>query len=216
MKSIKTLAIAAISILFSLTSQAEVKYKGFFNVGGAAMSGDTYQYVMGCDSKIGFTLSTEHGVLFNVNEERPDGVFFGAGLGFNYVNVALDSFDPIEIETKNILSNSVKAIPIYLTIKYIYSMERISMVYAVRGGFYKWFRGRYVNEQAETKDYKIPYQGSYTVGFGLGVRLPINVNGKNKFGVNLMFDMDYIGANTKWQNENIDNSKVGVSIGFDF
>lgn len=203
--------------MFSTTCYADSKYKGFLNIGGGVMSGDTYQYVMGCDGKIGFSLSTEHGVLFNINSSRTHGMFFGGGIGFDYVNVALDSFDPDELETKNILSNSVMAIPMYLTIKYIYNMERISMSYAVRGGYYKWFRGHYVNEEAQSKDYKIPYQGGYTLGFGIGVRLPINDKyGENKYGVSLMFNYDYIGANIKWQDENITNSKVGISVGFDF
>lgn len=216
MKKILVFIVLLTTTLFSLTCNAEVKYKGYLNVGGSVTSGDTYQYVMGCDGKIGLSLSTEHGVLFNADSFRPDGIFFGAGIGFDYVNVALDSFDPEELETKNILSNSVMAIPMYLTIKYVYNVERISMVYAVRGGYYKWFRGHYVNEQAEKKDYKIPYQGGYTLGFGIGIRFPINKNGYNKYGVNLMFNYDYMGANTKWQDDDIINNKIGISIGFDF
>lgn len=212
----KILTLIAFMMLV-LTCNAEVKYKGYLSAGGSVMSGDTYQYVMGCDGKIGLSLKTEHGVVFNINEYRPDGIFFGGGIGFDYVNVALDSFDPEELETKQILSNSVMAIPMYLTLKYIYNMEHISMVYAVRGGYYKWFRGHYVNERAEEKDYKIPYQGGYTLGFSIGVRFPINDRlGHNKYGVNLTFDYDYMGANVKWQDANIVNNKVGLSVSFDF
>ena len=217
MKRIVVLSVFIMTILFSITCQAEVKYKGFINVGGSVMKGDTYQYVMGCDEKIGFSLNTEHGVMFNVSKSRNDGVFFGGGIGFDYVNVSLDSFDTEELETKNILSNSVMAIPLYMTIKYIYNAERVSMVYGIRGGYYKWYRGHYINENAEAKDYKIPYQGSYMVGFSVGVRLPINDKcGNNKYGVNIMFNYDYMGANTKWQGVNIENNKVGFSVGFDF
>lgn len=216
MKKLIVCFVVLMSMSVSFSAKAEAKYKGYMNVGGSVMSGDTYRYVMGCDKKIGFSLSSEHGLVFNINDSRSDGFFIGAGIGFDYVNVALDSFDPEELETKNILSNSVMAIPLYITLKYIYNMERVSMVYAVRGGYYKWFRGHYVNEQAEIKDYKIPYQGNYMLGFGLGLRFPINVNGRNKYGVDLMFNCDYMGANTKWQGENISNSKVGVSVGFDF
>lgn len=209
--------VVVLSILVSMTCNAEMKYKGYFNVGGSIMEGNTYQYVMGCDGKVGFSLSTEHGIFFNVDRYRHDGIFFGGGIGFDYVNIALDSFDMEEIETKNILSNSVMAIPMYLTIKYIYNAERVSMVYAIRGGCYKWFRGHYINEQAEQKDYKIPYQSSYTLGGGIGLRLPVNDRyGNNKCGVTIMVNYDYMGANTKWQNSNIANNKIGVSIGFDF
>ena len=91
------------------------------------------------------------------------------------------------------------------------------MTYAIRGGYYKWFRGHYVNEEAEEHDYKIPYQDSYMVGLGLGIRFPINDRqGDNKFGINLTFNYDYIGANTKWEDENIANDKVSISVGFDF
>lgn len=215
MKKFLTLVVMTIVAVSSLTCNADAKYKGYLNVGGSVMNGDTYQYVMGCDGKIGLSLSTEQGVLFNIDSYRPDGVFFGGGIGFDYVNVALDTFDTEEIITKNILSNSVMAIPMYLTIKYIYNVERISMVFAIRGGYYKWFRGHYVDERVI--DYKIPYQGSYTLGFGLGVRFPINNKYRhNKYGVNLMFNCDFMGANTKWQDENINNSKVGLAIGFDF
>ena len=55
------------------------------------------------------------------------------------------------------------------------------------------------------------------VGFGLGIRFPINDRqGDNKFGINLTFNYDYIGANTKWEDENIANNKVSISVGFDF
>ena len=200
--------------IFSLTCNAEAKYKGFLNIGGGVMSGDTYNYVMGCDGKIGFTLSMEHGVIFSTN--NVNAIFFGGGVGYDYVNVALDTFDEELIETKNILSNSVKAIPLYVTVKYIWNVKHISMAYSVRGGYYKWFRGHYVNEQAEAKDYKIPYQGSYTFGFGIGIRLPINIFGENKYGVSLMYNYDYIGANTKWQGCNIENNKTSISISLDF
>ena len=217
MKKILTFIILLTASVFAMTCNAEVKYKGYLNVGGSVTSGDTYQYVMGCDGKIGLTLSTEHGIVFNTDRFRSDGIFFGAGLGFDYVNVALDSFDADEVETKQILSNTVMAVPMYLTIKYIYNAERVSMTYAIRGGYYKWFRGHYVNEEAEEHDYKIPYQGSYMVGFGLGIRFPINDRqGDNKFGINLTFNYDYIGANTKWEDENIANNKVSISVGFDF
>ena len=209
MKKYLSILLVVLITMFSNTCYGGSKYKGFLNVGGSVMSGDTYQYVMGCDGKIGLSLSTEHGVSFNMGKH---GFFFGAGLGFDYVNVALDSFDPNELETKNILSNSVMAIPMYLTIKFNYNIERVSMIYAIRGGYYKWFRGHYVNEQAQAKDYKIPYQGGYTLGFGVGVRLPIN----NRYGVSLVFNYDYMGANTKWQDDNIANSKAGISVGFDF
>lgn len=213
----KILTLIAFMLLV-LTCNAEVKYKGYLGVGGAVMNGDTYQYVMGCDGKIGLSLKTEHGVAFNVNEYRPDGIFFGGGIGFDYVNVALSDFDEEDYQTTNILSNSVMAIPMYLTIKYIYNVEHISMVYAIRGGYYKWFRGHIIdNTKQYDKDYDIPYRGGYTIGFSVGVRFPINDRiGHNKYGVNLTFDYDYIGANVKWQGENIINNKVGVSVSFDF
>lgn len=217
MKKILTFIVLLTASVFAMTCNAEVKYKGYFNVGGSVTSGDTYQYVMGCDGKIGLTLSTEHGIVFNTDRFRSDGIFFGAGFGFDYVNVALDNFDADEVETKQILSNTVMAVPMYLTIKYIYNAERVSMTYGIRGGYYKWFRGHYVNEEAEEHDYKIPYQGSYMVGLGLGIRFPINDRqGDNKFGINLTFNYDYIGANTKWEDENIANNKVSISVGFDF
>lgn len=215
MKKALAFVVMTIIAVSSITCNAETKYKGYLNVGGSVMNGDTYQYVMGCDGKIGLSMTTEHGVLFNIDNYRSDAVFFGGGVGFDYINVALDTFDPEEIVTKNILSNCVMAIPMYLTIKYIYNVKSVSMVYAIRGGYYKWFRGHYVDERVI--DYKIPYQGGYTLGFGFGVRFPINDRmGNNKFGVNLMFNCDFMGANTKWQDENISNSKATLSIGFDF
>lgn len=217
MKKRLTLFVVLMTTLFTMSCYAEVKYKGFLNVGGSVMKGDTYTYVMGCDGKIGLSLNTEQGILFNINSYHTDAMFFGCGIGFDYVNIAQDKFDSEELETRNILSNSVTAIPLYLTIKYIYNKERVSMVYAVRGGYYKWLKGHYVNEQTDKKDYEIPYKGSYTLGFGIGLRLPINdISGNNKYGVTLMLNYDYMGANTKWQDDNIINNKIGLSVGFDF
>ena len=31
-----------------------------------------------------------------------------------------------------------------------------------------------------------------------------------------MLDFDYMGANVKWQDENIGNHKLGLSLAFDF
>ena len=104
-------AILLIISLISFDGFGEAKYKGSIGAGGAIMSGDTYNYVMGCDGKIGFSLKTEHGICFNINKYRPDGVFFGAGIGFDYVNVALSNFDQDKYETTNNLSNSVMAVP---------------------------------------------------------------------------------------------------------
>ena len=50
------------------------------------------------------------------------------------------------------------------------------------------------------------------LGFAVGVRFPISPN----YGISLMFDFDYMGANIKWQGENISNNKIGASIAFDF
>lgn len=214
----KKILVIIVFMILVLTCKAELKYKGYLNVGGSVMSGDTYTYVMGCDGKIGLSLSTEHGIVFGIREYHPDGIFFGGGIGFDYVNVALSNFNEEEYKTTNVLSNSVMAVPMYLTIKYICNIEKISMVYAVRGGYYKWFRGHIIDKEKELeKDYDIPYRGGYTLGFGLGVRFPINDRkGNNQYGVNLMFNYDYMGANIKWQDENISNYKVGLSIGFDF
>lgn len=209
-------SLICMALVLSLPCNADTRYKGYINVGGAITTGDTYYYVMGCDGKVGLTLSTEHGVVFNLNNDDTDGLFFGGGIGFDYVNVALDTFNEESIETTNILSNTVTAIPMYLTIKYIYNLSRVSCVLSVRGGYYKWFRGRYISEQAEAKDYKIPYQGSYMLGCGIGVRLPVNKRQGIKYGVTLMLNYDYMGANVKWEDSNIANNKVSLSIGFDF
>ena len=207
---------AAVVLILSLVyfnSYGEAKYKGCVGASGAVMTGDTYNYVMGCDGKIGFSIKTEQGICFNINSYRPDGVFFGAGIGFDYVNVALSDFDQDKYETTNILSNSIIAVPIYLTVKYIYTMSKISMVYQVKGGYYKWYRGHILEHNKNLdKNYDIPYQGSYMFGFGIGLRFPIN----EKYGVSLMFDYDYMGANMKGLIENISNNKTGISVSFDF
>ena len=207
------LIILSLSVILPLNVFGEAQYKGLFGVGGALMYGDTYDYVMGCDGKVGLSLRTEHGICFQVNDWRHDGVFFGAGIGFDYVNVALSDFNSEEYETTNILSNSVMAIPMYLTIKYIYNMRKISMVFQGKGGYYKWFRGHIVeNDKSLNKNYDIPYKGSYLLGLGMGVRFPVN----KQYGVSVMFDYDYMGANVKWQDENISNHKIGLSLAFDF
>ncbi len=66
MKKILTFIVLLTASVFAMTCNAEVKYKGYLNVGGSVTSGDTYQYVMGCDGKIGLTLSTEHCTEDNV------------------------------------------------------------------------------------------------------------------------------------------------------
>ena len=207
------LIILSLCVMMPLNVFGEAKYKGLFGVGGALMYGDTYDYVMGCDGKVGLSLRTEHGVCFQVNDWRHDGVFFGAGIGFDYVNVALSDFNQEDYETINILSNSVMAIPMYLTIKYIYNMRKISMVCQGKGGYYKWFRGHIVeNDKNLNKNYDIPYKGSYLLGLGMGVRFPIN----KQYGVSVILDYDFMGANVKWQDENISNHKIGLSLAFDF
>ena len=207
------LNILFLSVILPLNVFGEAKYKGLIGVGGALMYGDTYDYVMGCDGKVGLSIRTEHGVCFQVNDWRHDGVFFGAGIGFDYVNVALSDFNPEEYETTNILSNSIMAIPLYLTIKYIYNMRKISIVFQGKGGYYKWFRGHIVeNDKNLNKNYDIPYKGSYLLGLGTGIRFPINT----RYGVSVMFDYDFMGANVKWQDENISNHKIGLSLAFDF
>ena len=207
------LIILSLFVILPLNVLGEAKYKGLLGVGGALMYGDTYDFVMGCDGKVGISIRTEHGVCFEVNEWRHDGVFFGAGIGFDYVNVALSDFNPEEYETTNILSNSVMAIPMYLTIKYIYNMRKISMVFQGKGGYYKWFRGHIVEEDRNiNKNYDIPYKGSYLLGLGMGVRFPIN----KQYGVSVMLDYDFMGSNVKWQSENIRNYKVGLSVALDF
>lgn len=55
MKKILTFIVLLTASVFAMTCNAEVKYKGYLNVGGSVTSGDTYQYVMGCDGKIGLT-----------------------------------------------------------------------------------------------------------------------------------------------------------------
>lgn len=201
------------SVFSSVECFGEAKYKGFLGAGGSLMYGDTYEYVMGCDGKVGLSLRTEHGVCFDINDWRKDGVFFGAGIGFDYVNVALSDFNDEKYETTNILSNSVMAIPLYLTIKYIYNMRKISMVFQGKGGYYKWFRGHIIEKDKELdKNYDIPYKGSYLLGLGMGVRFPIT----QQYGVSVMLDFDYMGANVKWQDENISNHKLGLSLAFDF
>ena len=201
------------SVGSSVECFGEAKYKGFLGAGGSLMYGDTYEYVMGCDGNVGLSLRTEHGVCFDINDWRKDGVFFGAGIGFDYVNVALSDFNDEKYETTNILSNSVMAIPLYLTIKYIYNMRKISMVFQGKGGYYKWFRGHIIEKDKELdKNYDIPYKGSYLLGLGMGVRFPIN----QQYGVSVMLDFDYMGANVKWQDENISNHKLGLSLVFDF
>lgn len=217
MKRFLTTLFLLVFLSYTFVCNASVKYKGFFNFGGTFTTGDTYKYVMGCDKKIGWTLNTEQGILFDIIDDHPTRIFFGGGIGYDRVSVSLDSFDPNELETKNVLSNTVSALPLYLTFKYIPHISLISMSYALRGGYYKWFRGKYVNEDASQKDYRVPYQGGFTVGASIGLRFPINDRFKeNKYGISLMFNYDYVGANTKWQNQNIKNHKLGISIGFDY
>ena len=210
---VRSIAVLVILIIAVQNANSEVKYKGFLSAGGAVMNGDTYEYVMGVDGKIGLSIKTEHGICFNPNDFRNTGIFFGGGIGFDYVNVSLSEFNQEEYETNDILSNTVMAVPIYLTLKYIYNIKHISMVYALRGGYYKWFRGHIIeNEKQINKNYDIPYKGNYMLGFAVGVRFPFSTN----YGVSLMFDFDYMGANIKWQGENISNNKIGASIAFDF
>ena len=45
MKKILTFIVLLTASVFAMTCNAEVKYKGYLNVGGSVTSGDTYQYV---------------------------------------------------------------------------------------------------------------------------------------------------------------------------
>ena len=44
MKKILTFIVLLTASVFAMTCNAEVKYKGYLNVGGSVTSGDTYQY----------------------------------------------------------------------------------------------------------------------------------------------------------------------------
>ena len=71
MKSIlRSINVLLLLILACQNANSEVKYKGFLSAGGAVMNGDTYEYVMGVDGKIGLSIRTEHGISFNPNDWR--------------------------------------------------------------------------------------------------------------------------------------------------